>query len=154
MSAQIDSTGRKNECIVFLHRQVQHLVQPLADGLVITAKKLAIGSCSYWVGCGVVLQVGHGVVLQVGHGVVLQVGHEVDTYTFGEVAYILECRGEYLLCCKKMTVLEYSRHYHSYVVQETGEYVMVQYAALRDPHPLAIYVVNERKHAMLKYHIH
>ena len=134
---KIEMTGASNECTIFLPRGVQFLVEQLSESeLIVTAKKLAIGSFSYWVGCCVVFD------------------HENEIYSFGEVAYIFQCKGDYFLCCKRMAVVEYVRHYHSYVVQESGEYVMLQYASLYDPQPLGMYIVNGQKHVMLKYHIH
>ena len=136
-SHNVESTGRSNEFILFLPKNVQFLIKPLIGDaeFIVTAKKMAIGSFSYWVGCCVVID------------------HDNGIYVFGEVKYIFECQGDHFLCCKKMAIKEYARHYHSYVICETGEYVVLPYATLYDPQPFAIYELHGKKHTMLKYHI-
>ena len=86
---KIEMTGASNECTIFLPRGVQFLVEQLSE-----SELIAIGSFSYWVACCVVFD------------------HDNEIYSFGEVAYIFQCKGDYFLCCKRMAVVEYRHRPH------------------------------------------
>ena len=73
-------------------------------------------------------------------------------YIFGEVEFSFAVGESIYLCCHILSVQEYNRHFHAYVLNDTGQYSVRSVTELSDCNPLGLYHVNGHKAVVLKYH--
>lgn len=76
-----------------------------------------------------------------------------DYYKFGKISCCFVLRGIVYLLCQILHVLEYSRHYHAYLVQETDSLTLVKPCELLDHHPLGIYPKDGENYVAVKYDV-
>ena len=133
----VESSVRTTEFVLFLPREVQLLVAPHIgkSEVIVKVKKIA----------------GHGITYMVGLCVVI--GHHNGSLLFGEITDIFSLQGEYYLCCQQMTTVDYSRHYHAFMLVDSGVFVLEHVTDLINIHPIVFYKANNQKHVLLRHHI-
>ncbi len=121
--------------VQLLHKEIQSLLEPYLNGefQAEMATSVTITGTKYSQGSAVVL------------------GEQYDSYEFGKIENIFIISGIPYLCCQKMEVCEFSAHYHSYSVQESNRFILVQAKDLLDYHPLGLYQVHGKMYITLRY---
>ncbi len=128
-------TGANSFPVQLLHRDIQQLVDPHLNGnfQVEMVRRVTVSGTTYSQGSAVVLGVMNG------------------EYEFGRIDQIFIIRGMPYLCCMKMDVSHFSEHYHSYIVEESSQFLLVQVKDLLDHHPLALYQLHGKMYITLRY---
>ena len=76
------------------------------------------------------------------------------TPVFGRLrSIVVHDVNNYLLVCNVMNTICFSKHYHSYEVEETPEIVLVNHSDLYDHTPLSLYHVFNCLYVSLKYYL-
>ena len=91
--------------------------------------------------------------IRYGQGSMLLLSREGETYNFGKVISTFTIAGAGYVLCNKMRVVTFQRHFHSYVVEPVGLYVLVKPADLLDYHPLGLYNVGSSWYTPLRTYI-
>ena len=120
-----------------LAREVQHVVKPIIDGKesLTVVQNVDINGISYYKGCALVL------------------GQVNDYYQFGRLVHIFMIHGVSWFCCQILETLEYNRHFHCYIVEDSSHFVLKQVSQLADYYPLAIYKNQGDDCIILKHYI-
>ncbi len=130
-----DCVGEQSFPIQLLHRDIQSLLEPYLNGKlqVSTARSITVSGTKYRLGGAVVL------------------GEKDGAYDFGKIEHIFIISGIPYMCCEKMNVTSFSEHYHSYMVEESSRFLMVQSEDLLDHHPLGLYQLHGKSFITLRY---
>ena len=94
-----------------------------------------------------------GITYSVGFSVII--GIDIDEYKFGKICYIVKENDIPFFYVQILEVLEYSYHYHSYVVNNTSNYEKICILDIYDYNyqPLAIYNIGIGDVIVLKHYI-
>ncbi len=130
-----DCVGVHSFPVQLLNRDIQQLIEPHLNGTqnVEMVRAVTISGTTYRQGSAVVL------------------GELNGEYDFGRIDHIFIICGVPFLCCMKMCVCGFNEHYHSYMVEESVNFVLVQVKNLLDYHPLGVYQLHGRSFISLRY---
>ena len=76
-----------------------------------------------------------------------------DYYRFGLIGCVFVVGGIAHLLCVELDTLEYDRHSHAYIVEESDNFCLVNVPNLLDHHPVGRYIKRDIMYVVMKYDV-